>query len=282
MFLLELDSDFYSITTPSEQITTCPKCHKGRLKQRAEMRFVSFYQLPLFPLPACQQTYCQRCHKVMIRRPLKQKCIPLFHYLFKCIGTFIISGFLIHAWLNYQQQQEQAVTYLQQPLRHDVWIINNTELLEEHSQRDRFKVYQVAVSDEQTLLVKVGMVEYPSVRKLKKAVALDSLMLNNYFDHELKSIDKHTLLSLKQQGVIESVHRPQNLSLFGGIVMMPAVPKRFVSRHKSNPLNQEAIRLYQNGQYQEALSMFTKAAEQGSAWAQYNLADMHLLGQSHR
>lgn len=181
-------------------------------------------------------------------------------------------------WNNYHEQKQQELAILQAPAKFDVWIVNEKKQLNEQEQDDRFKIVQVFNVEDKIVSVKTGQVLYPSISNAIKAIRLDNLLIYNYFSNDIDSFEQSDLLTLKQQGIIASAHRPKNLSLFGGIVMRQAVPKPFKPLHKPNPTNQEAIRLYQNGQLTEAAELFEQAAKQGSAWAQYNLADMYLTG----
>lgn len=279
MFLLELDSDFQTLETEDSttRVKTCHKCGKGELKQRAEMRFVHFYQFPIFPLLPSKQTYCNRCHKVFKRERLNQNVFPAWQVAIKFIGLVVLMLLAINSWTGYLQEKELETGYLQQPESFDVWIINEAKLLNEYTQNDRFKVAQVVHTTDDRVVVKEGLVLYPSVSNVIKAIRLDQLLIYNYFSTDLSVYNKSELLKLKEQGIIYSAHRPENLSLFGGIVMRQPMPKPF-KRHNPNPLNQEAISLYQVGEYEEAIELFEQAAKQGSVWAQYNLGDMYLQG----
>lgn len=281
MFLLELDSDFQALDSKEASVhaKTCHKCGKGELRQRAEMRFIHFYQFPIFPLLPVKQTYCQRCHKVFKRERLSVNVFPAWRIAAKFLGLFAIILFAINSWNTHKEQQQLEVSYLQQPANFDVWIINETKLLGEEGQDSRFKVVQVLDTTDDQVAVKTGQVLYPSVSNAIKAIRLDNLLIYNYFSNTPEHFDKSQLQALKQQGVIYSAHRPKNLSLFGGIVMRQPMPKPFRPTHRPNPLNQEAIGLYQQGQLEEAAKLFEQAANQGSAWAQYNIAGMYLEGQ---
>lgn len=279
MFLLELDSDFQALDTEENttHVKTCHKCGKGKLKQRAEMRFVHFYQFPIFPLLPNKQTYCNRCHKVFKRERLSKNVFPTWQVAIKFIGLVVLMLLAIDSWTGYQKEKELETSYLLQPESFDVWIINETKLLNESTQSDRFKVAQVVQVTDDKVIVKEGLVLYPSVSNAIKAIRLDQLLIYNYFSTDLSVYDKSELLKLKQQDIIYSAHRPKNLSLFGGIVMRQPMPKPF-KRHSPNPLNQEAISLYQVGEYEGAIELFEQAAKQGSAWAQYNLGGIYLEG----
>ena len=280
MFLFELDSDFRSLAKDEQtsHAQTCSKCQKGKIKQRAEMRFVHFYQFPIFPLMPCKQTYCDRCHKVLKRESLTQQVFSLPFIAAKFIGLVLLLLLAVNAWSNYQTEKVLEISYLQQPQRHDVWIVNETIQQGELGQQDRFKIMQIASVSDGKVQAKVGQVIYPSVSNAIKAIRLDNLMINSYFSSNLDEFQQQQLINLKQQGIIESAYRPKNLSLFGGFVMTEERPKPFKVRHRPNPLNQEAIRLYQQKEYELAAKLFEEAAQQGSAWAQYNLGDMYLRG----
>ncbi len=280
MVFLELDSNFYPLDEKQKEATkTCPKCHKGELKTRAELRFVHLFHFPIFPIHTYKQTYCGRCYKVLERNPLKEKVIPILHLASKFIGLFAILLFLLNWWSYSQEQKLKELSYLEDPLNHDVWLINEAKQLNEVDQEDRFRVFQVVNSDSEHVNLKVSQVVYLSVNSTKKAIRLDNLMIRGYFSKETVALAKSELVKLKQSGVIHSVHRPQNLSLFGGVVMMPSLPKPIVPTHKPNPLNQDAIALYQDREFEAAAELFEQAAKQGSAWAQYNLANMYLEGE---
>lgn len=281
MFLLELDSDFQALNSndKSSQTHTCSKCGKGKLKQRAEMRFVHFYQFPIFPLLPQKQTYCTRCHKVFKRERLTKNVFPLWQIAAKFIGLFVLVLFALHRFEHYQIAQAKEAAVLQAPAKFDVWVVNETTQLNEQGQDDRFKIMQVLSIDNDQVKAKVGQVIYPSFNNAVKAIRLDNLMINSYFATKPKVFDKASLVKLKQQGVIHSAYRPENLSLFGGLVMEQPRPKPFKPTHRPNPLNQEAIGLYQEGDFTAAADLFEQGAKQGSAWAQYNLADMYLKGQ---
>ena len=277
---MEIEIDYYALKKSKEaEQVTCPKCNKGKLKQRAGLRFFTIFYFPVIPLSTFEEVYCNRCRKPIERSQLRQKVIPNIHYFSKFIGLFL--GVIVLAfWLSSELKQKRLeMEYLLQPKRHDVWIVNEAKLTNEKSQQTSYKVLQVTSVNSGQVIVKNGRFTYTSLGSAIKAIRLDNLMLDAYFNKKPLIFNQDNLVKLKTNEIIYSAHRPKNLSLFGGLVMMPTTLPSIKPIHQAIPLNQEAIALYQNGEYLASVELFKKAAEQGDAWAQYNLGEMYLKGQ---
>ena len=279
MLMMDLDSDHFPIEANELVKSTCPKCKKAILRYRGEIRYLSFFSVPVFPFAKHKQKYCPRCHKSIERQNLSREVVPLLRIFTKFFGIFLIITILAYWYVQHVESKKLELTYLTQPEVNDVWIVNSTKALNQTSQNDIYQVAQVIATSDQGIELKVSLMDFLSVRSAIKSIRLDYLMLSGYFDNEPLILAKEELLHLKQIGVIDSAYRPKNLSLFGGLVMRPNLPRLPVSKYRPNPLNQEAIRLFQTGSYEEAALLFEEAAIQGNAWAQFNLAGMYSEGQ---
>ena len=279
MLMIDLDSDHFPIEANELVKSTCPKCNKAILRYRGEIRYLSFLSLPVFPFAKHQQKYCPRCHKSIERQDLSHKVVPIHRLFTKFVGSVLIIAILAYWYLHNAENKKLELAYLTQPAVNDVWILNTTKMLKQTSQNDIYQVAQVITTSDQDIKLKLSLMDFLSVSRAVKSIRLDYLMLNGYFDNEPLLLAKKDLLQLKQIGVIESAHRPKNLTLFGGLVMQPNLLRMPVIKYRPNPLNQEAIWLFQTGNYKEAALLFEEAAKQGNAWAQFNLAGMYFEGQ---
>ncbi len=274
--MIFLDRDEQVFETKSHE-HVCPKCGHKSPVIRAKLEFLRWLFLPFAPLKSSNSLYCYRCCRETIL-PNTQVKFPLYDVFAKFSGLVLV---LVLA-LFYAQQSREALSlqqgYIANPLKHDVLFIDESVYRGEVTHQPRYQIGQIVdVNDDQITLV-LSLYTYLKRSQLVKAIRLDNLMLDKYFSEKRVIVSTAELQRWYQNGTLLELHRPDNLSLFGGIVMRPERPKIFRPKGQ-NPLNQDALYAYQAGDFETAFSLFTQAAEQGDMWAQINLAQMHRDGE---
>ena len=199
------------------------------------------------------------------------------HLTLFVILLIVITYFSYSIFENKQQQAE----FLSAPKVDDVLILDMGHLITDRKYQTQYRIAQVLSVEEDSITLKQGSYTYRKKRGAERAIKLDSLMLNNYFRPTLISFKKSELAALYDQGAIDEIFRPTDIYVMGGIVRSRNMPQRVAHRNKMtfNHFNQQGVKAYLSLNYEAARTLFTKSAEQGHEWGQYNLADMLEYGE---
>ncbi|CAM4282682.1 tetratricopeptide repeat protein [Pseudoalteromonas byunsanensis] len=206
---------------------------------------------------------------------LVETCVA--HYKRPMIVAASLLGIVYLAY-QYQHNQTQQSALLEQPSKHDVWILNMGYLEAQRKYQAQYRVAQVLqVSDSHVELLQ-GSFTYRKLRGAERAITLDSLMLDSYFRQETMTFERTKLASLFEQQAIDSVYRPNDIYVLGGIVKRRNRPTAINNKSTTlialNQYNDQAVALFRQGDFEAARAQFLQAAKQGDSWGQYNLAGM--------
>ncbi|NOU52974.1 sel1 repeat family protein [Pseudoalteromonas sp. JBTF-M23] len=208
--------------------------------------------------------------------------LVIVKYKVQLILLFTIIA-VIHQALSYQQSHRLQQTVLLQPQKDDVWIINMGHFQTQRKYQAQYRVAQVLNVTGEHVELQQGSFTYRKRRGAERAISLDSLMLDSYFRKQTLTLKRSELLSYFEAQAIDTVYRPEDIYVLGGIVKRRAMPKAINASIRTkvvlNHYNNEGITLFQKGEYQAARESFLQAAEQGDSWGQYNLAGMLEHGQ---
>ncbi|BBN80098.1 hypothetical protein PA25_00830 [Pseudoalteromonas sp. A25] len=197
-----------------------------------------------------------------------------------CVITVIA---IAHQVVSYQQSQRLQHTLLAEPQKDDVWVINMGHFQTQRRYQAQYRVAQVLNVTDEHVELQQGSFTYRKKRGAERAISLDSLMLDSYFRNQTLTLERDQLQSYFDAQAIDTVYRPEDIYVLGGIVKRRAMPSAINGnirvKTKLNPHNNDGIMLYQQGDYQAARERFLQASEQGDSWGQYNLADMVEQGQ---
>ncbi|OHU84577.1 MULTISPECIES: tetratricopeptide repeat protein [Pseudoalteromonas] len=197
----------------------------------------------------------------------------------------IATSLLCVGYLGYQYQhaQSQQSALLAQPEVHDVWILNMGHLETQRNYQAQYRVAQVLQVSQTHIELLQGSFTYRKLRGAQRAIKLDSLMLDSYFRQQTMTFERAELLSLFERQAIDSVYRPNDIYVLGGIVKRRAIPTAINHLPKAsvalNSHNDQAVTLFRQGDFKAARAEFLQAAKQGDSWGQYNLAGMLRLAQ---
>ncbi|WP_105166523.1 tetratricopeptide repeat protein [Pseudoalteromonas sp. T1lg23B] len=199
------------------------------------------------------------------------------HYQRPIIIAATLLG-LIYFGYQYQSNHTQQQALLKHPEKHDVWVLNMGYLETQRKYQAQYRVAQVLqVSDTHVELLQ-GSFTYRKLRGAERAIKLDSLMLDSYFRRDTLTFKHSELAALFELQAIDSVYRPNDIYVLGGIVKRRARPTAINDKLNIqmtlNSHNDQAIILFRQGDFEAARAQFLQAAEQGDSWGQYNLAGM--------
>lgn len=192
-----------------------------------------------------------------------------------------ILGVIAYFWFQHVQQTAHYQHLLVEPKTDDLILIDLGRFETQRVYQAQYRITQVIATTEDTVMVKQGRYTYGRKRDVKRAIQLDNLMLDNYFDPEPIEWPRGALANYFEQGAIYAIHRPNDIYVMGGIVKPRVIPRLHtpIAKHRLSPDNQRGIAHYQLGELSEAREAFTKAAELGDHWGQYNLATMLLASE---
>jgi len=257
---------------------TCPHCGNSSPARRATINYLRFAFLPIMPLKRSYSVHCYHCCRSSGTDKPTPSMIPFLSLVNKFAGLvlLILALFYYQAWQDKAALEEQNI--LMTPQKFDHYFIDISLYQNEAVHQPRYKVAKVVSRDDTSIDIVLGNYEYRKKSQVVKAIRLDNLMINNYFSDTTHSIAVDTLPRLREQEVIYAAYRPENLALFGGIVMRPQLPKAFRPK-LPNAINQEGINLYHLGFHKEAFTLFEQEAQKGDGWAMLNLAQMYRDGE---
>ncbi|KNC68567.1 tetratricopeptide repeat protein [Pseudoalteromonas ardens] len=211
-------------------------------------------------------------HDLISRFLIRFKNVLMIAAILSIIGYF---------WLQHTQQTAQFQRLLLEPKTDDLILIDLGRFDTQRVYQAQFRITQVVATADDTITVKQGRYTYGRKRDVKRAIQLDNLMLDNYFDTATLQWPRAELTDYFEQGAIYAIHRPNDIYVMGGIVKPRVIPHLHTptAKHRLSPDNQRGIAHYQMGELQQAREAFALSAQQDDHWGQYNLATMLLGGE---
>ncbi|WP_125721479.1 tetratricopeptide repeat protein [Pseudoalteromonas rubra] len=193
----------------------------------------------------------------------------------------LVLGIIAYFWLQQVQQTAQYQRLLLDPQTDDLILIDLGRFDTDRVYQAQFRITQVIAASEDTITVKQGRYTYGRKRDIKRAIQLDNLMLDTYFDPDPIEWPRAALTDYFARGAIYAIHRPNDIYVMGGIVKRRAIPRLHVpvAKYRLSPDNQRGIAHYQLGELSEARKAFADAAHKDDHWGQYNLATMLLAAE---
>ncbi len=207
--------------------------------------------------------------------------IPWFNVLNKFIGSIILIVLATFIWQQHLIKIDSEFQILAKPRPFDIYLLDHSKFNQETDYRKEFVVAKVVSVSEKEVSILISNYAYQHKNQVIKAIQLDTLLFDSFYGIKPKTISRNKLKLLRDQDTIYRALRPENLSLFGGLVMMPQKPAVLYKGFKPHPINQQAVASYQDGFFKEAFELFSQAAEQGDPWAQINLGQMYRDGEGH-
>ncbi|MEC4091316.1 tetratricopeptide repeat protein [Pseudoalteromonas rubra] len=211
-------------------------------------------------------------HDLITRFLIRFKNALLVATVLSVIGYF---------WLQHAQQTAQFQRLLLEPKTDDLILVDLGRFDTQRVYQAQYRITQVVATTDNIITVKQGRYTYGRKRDVKRAIQLDNLMLDNYFDATPLQWPRTELAHYFEQGAIYAIHRPNDIYVMGGIVKPRVIPRLHTptAKHRLSPDNQRGIAHYQMGELQQAREAFALSAQQADHWGQYNLATMLLGGE---
>ncbi|NKC20541.1 MULTISPECIES: tetratricopeptide repeat protein [Pseudoalteromonas] len=201
----------------------------------------------------------------------------IFNFISKykvAVSALIVVTIALYFFNQHQQQVASYKTYLASPQIDDLIIFDagkNTEQVYEPA----FQVLQITELTDENIEVKESAYTYRTMRNITRDIRVSMLMTDHYFKPQRLTLEKDNLLDLLDDEMIVSVYRPVGIHVLGGVVRQRfKKPKPLYNGPNISAQNQEAIRAYSQGDFEEAKMGFAAAAKTGNSWAQYNYATM--------
>lgn len=266
---------FVSKNLPS---CSCTHCGYHKVEFRGILKYAYFTIFPLFPMSTHYDIHCLRCSKLSPTEHKENALIPWYQVAIKFIGLIVLALCLLNFGYKYQQAVEKEYQVLAAPEPYDFYLVNQSRFNNEPLHHTRYVVAKVVDVNDKQVKVVFGNYVYMKKHRVVKAIRLDNMLANNYFSKKVTAINKSALTQLRKKEAIYGAYRPENLALFGGLVMRPQQPKAFKG-YRPNQVNKEALEFYQWEEYEKAFELFTEAAAKGNLWAQLNLAQMYRDGE---
>ncbi len=184
-------------------------------------------------------------------------------------------------WQYNSSQHQTIVALAQDPQVNDFYFIDYYQFDTTSHPMYRHTVLNVTALDEQNITVRRGNISQSQKGSPRSQLKADRAVLDGFFSNKTLTLSRAQLAELVEKRIIYNVRRPENLSIDGWLVSLPAQPKVYV--HQVNPDNQLGIAYYRGEDglykdYQSAFDAFRKAAEAGDAAGQTNLAEMYRDG----
>ncbi|KZN52309.1 sel1 repeat family protein [Pseudoalteromonas luteoviolacea] len=189
--------------------------------------------------------------------------------------ALVIIGVCAHWIIKHQRAQQIQHAWLEAPKVDDVIMVDIGRIQSDRVYQPQYRIAQViAVSDTQ-LTLKQGRYTYSRKRDAKRAIQLDNLMLDDYFQIDPWHISRTQIMPYYQSGAIYAAYRPNDIYVMGGIVKQRAIP-HFPKHQRAvfSADNNQGIGFYQRGDLIAAREFFELAAQNKDQWGMYNLATM--------
>ncbi|MBQ4838921.1 MULTISPECIES: sel1 repeat family protein [Pseudoalteromonas] len=189
--------------------------------------------------------------------------------------AFIIIAFCAHWIAKHQRTQQLQYTWLEAPKVDDVIMVDIGKMQTDRVYQAQYRIAQVIAVNDSQLTLKQGRYTYARKRDARRAIQLDNLMVDDYFQAAPWHIPRSQVMPYYQSGAIYAAYRPNDIYVLGGIVKQRALPH--FPKHQRAALsaeNSQGIGLYQRGELVAAREAFELAAKSKDQWGMYNLATM--------
>ncbi|WP_105171987.1 tetratricopeptide repeat protein [Pseudoalteromonas sp. T1lg24] len=187
--------------------------------------------------------------------------------------TSLSAYYYIH---NQSKYQQFLIASLQD---NDFFIFSTSQLSGEPKTRFDYAIAKIININDSEVSYQIGSTSYRYKKDLIKAIRLDTLMIDNYFLNEIRTLSISELQTLSENGSIIELMRPTGRYLFGGLVLEEQKMKLIQPTYNLQEFNESAVESYQLGDIDTAFALFKKGAESGETWAQINLANMYIDGE---
>ncbi|AOT09975.1 sel1 repeat family protein [Pseudoalteromonas luteoviolacea] len=189
--------------------------------------------------------------------------------------AFILIGVCAHWIVKHQRTQQMQHTWLEAPKVDDVIMVDVGRLQTDRVYQPQFRIAQVIAVNDAQLTLKQGRYTYSRKRDAKRAIQLDNLMVDDYFQAEPWHVPRTQVMPYYQSGVIYAAYRPNDIYVMGGIVKQRALP-HFPKHQRAvfSAENSQGIGFYQRGDLVAARAEFELATKNKDQWGMYNLATM--------
>ena len=255
----------------------CPKCGHKHVVRREKLTYLRWFVLPFVPVKTSVALYCYHCCRESKTKGLSAQ-IPKQQVLVKFLGLFLLILSALWLWVDSQSKLEIQRTLIASPKPFDVLFVDESRVAEEAYHQPRYQIAQIRDVSEGVVHISFGKLSYLKQRQLVKSIRLDHLMVPNYFLSDVVALPLDELKDWYRDGKILEIHRPKNLSLFGGLVMPLQKPKPFILNLPSSDVL-DGVDYYVLGDLETAYELFAKAAKNDDPWGQINLAEMYEAGE---
>lgn len=255
----------------------CPKCGHNHVVKRDKLTYLRWFILPFVPVKTSASLFCYHCCRESdaINQDLR---IPKTQIAAKFIGLFVLISAVIWLWTDSHAKQQEQQRLIAAPKPFDVVFVDESRVAEEATHQPRYQIAQIRDVRDGLVQLSFGKLSYLKQRQLVKSIRLDHLMVTNYFLPEVLSLPLEEFQAWFRNGKALEIHRPKNLSLFGGLVMPLQKPKPFNLKLPSQDVL-NGVDYYVLGDLELAYELFSKAAKNDDPWGQINLAEMYEDGE---
>lgn len=203
-----------------EQILECSYCGSTDTQLSTKIQYLAWL-LPILALTQSRQNQCLNCHLSQDVGNTKLTFVETIRYLSKFAGTLfvIIAILVVNAYQTYKAQTEIAV--LSSPQVFDIYLIDLNQLNFVDNNEYQYAIAKLTRVDSKQVTLKLSNYSYQNSKALVQDIRSDKLLLDNYFSNKEYQLVRKELLALGQSGAITKALRPQNLTLYGGLVISP-------------------------------------------------------------
>jgi hypothetical protein len=132
--------------------------------------------------------------------------------------TVFILCIIGYQYYEYQRQQN-AAAIVQNPQKYDFMFVDYFVLDKASDPRHRFVPLKVMSVDQQNVTFKIGNIAHSTAVSPSQHMKFDSAMQRNFYRAYPLSLNKDTIASLYNSGVIYDARRPRNIFIDGWVVL---------------------------------------------------------------
>ena len=198
----------------------CEACAFERQRIVSTISFCEFLGLPLFPTAQSHKQICIHCNAIteseeVFPTPAKMS----FQVMKKFFGMALICILLSLWFLNsyYYDHNEQQI--LKSPDVFDFYIVDLNLLGLNKNDGYQLAIAKVVDVSDKEVKFRLGTYSYKTERNVMRDIRSDKLLINNYFSKVTHQFRRTELVEKRNNGQILKAMRPENLSLFGGLVI---------------------------------------------------------------
>ncbi len=199
----------------------CEQCGSDKLTVIGRLRYFEFFVIPLFPITSTFRKLCGTCKRNTIIDYPKHNPIPKSYYLSRFVGLLLIPIFLLLYNLVQQEQRQLELDILAKPQPFDFYIIDLKKLNLDVTHKFSYGIAKVIAINNESIEIKLSNYSYQTEQSLIKDIRSDTLLINDYFSTKVHRLAKSDLLKYETDNAIVTALRPENLVLFGGLVVTP-------------------------------------------------------------